>query len=91
MGGSGITIHWPAWVRDRDMLSALSCRNCLSRENRSAADWRIVRSKSHNGEDVHAIASYFHGNRFSKVLLYIKSLNKEICRTQTFENFCQVA
>jgi hypothetical protein len=68
VGGSGITIHWPAWVRDRDKLSALSSRNCLSRENRSSADWQIVQSKSQKGEDVHAMASYFHGKQFSKVL-----------------------
>ena len=82
VGGSGITIHWPAWVRGRDKLSVLSSRNCLSRENRSAADWQIVRSKSKKGEDVHAMASYFHGNQFSKVL-YLMTLHRKCSRAHT--------
>lgn len=80
VGGSGTTIHLPAWARDSDKLSALSYRNCLSRESRenaSAADWhvkrgtKIKRSKSQDGEDLHAMASYFHGNQFSKVLCLV--------------------
>ena len=82
VGGSGITIHWPSWVRDRDKLSALTSRNCLSRENRSDADWQIVRSKSQQGEDVHALASYFHGNQFSKVL-YLMTLHRKCSRART--------